>query len=124
MLVSVLAGDLEGRWLGPELQHGCPACLSFGSRRQEVKDRSSPGGSPCRLRQEDCFEFTIQPGIHSESADQLGLHGKTLSEKTKQKATEYVILVKYLPGMHEVLGIGPSTIGREKKESTWEMGKY
>lgn len=99
-----------------------------------VEDRKSKTGAALvarpvvptleRLRQEDCFEFTIQPGMHSESADQLGLHGKTLSEKAKQKATKYVILVKYLPGMHEVLGVGPSTIGREKKESTWEMGKY
>lgn len=48
----------------------------------------------------------------------------TLSEKAKQKVTEYVILVKYLPGMHEVLGVGSSTTGREKKESAWEMGKY
>lgn len=47
VLVSVLAGDLKGRWLGPEPQHGYSACLSFGSGRHEVKDRSSPGGSHC-----------------------------------------------------------------------------
>lgn len=32
-------------------------------------------------------------------------------------------LVKYLPGMHEVLGVGPSTIGREKKRERLGNGE-